>query len=146
MYERDYVEMHQFQQFALDNDISVVLVYHGKKAEERDPYKQASGSMGMTAATDGYLLLKRLDRTNKEGTLYVSGRDMDTRKVKMRMTDDALWEMAEEVEYEANDCGHYIRAIVLYLTWLKRAWMRIQFIFLDIKGEKHHPKIPDYMI
>ena len=31
-------------------------------------------------------------------------------------------------------------------TWLKRAWMRIQFIFLDIKGEKHHPKIPDHVI
>ena len=29
---------------------------------------------------------------------------------------------------------------------LKRAWMRIQFIFLDIKGEKHHSKIPDYVI
>ena len=31
-------------------------------------------------------------------------------------------------------------------TWLKRAWMRLQFIFLDIKGEKHHSKIPDYVI
>ena len=31
-------------------------------------------------------------------------------------------------------------------TWLRRAWMRIQFIFLDIKGEKHHSKIPDYVI
>ena len=31
-------------------------------------------------------------------------------------------------------------------TWLKRAWMRIQFIFLDTKGEKHHSKIPDYVI
>ena len=31
-------------------------------------------------------------------------------------------------------------------TWLKRAWMRIQFIFLDIKGEKHHSKLPDYVI
>ena len=31
-------------------------------------------------------------------------------------------------------------------SWLKRAWMRLQFIFLDIKGEKHHSKIPDYVI
>ena len=31
-------------------------------------------------------------------------------------------------------------------TWIKCAWMRIQFIFLDIKGEKHHSKIPDYVI
>ena len=31
-------------------------------------------------------------------------------------------------------------------AWLKRAWMRLQFIFLDIKGEKHHSKIPDYVI
>jgi hypothetical protein len=116
MYERDYVEMHQFQQFALDNDISVVLVHHGKKAEESDPYKQASGSMGMTAAADGYLLLKRLDRAKQEGTLYVSGRDGGTRDVQIKMTDDALWELAEEVEYEADSWDPYIRAIVLYLT------------------------------
>ena len=31
-------------------------------------------------------------------------------------------------------------------SWLKRAWMRIQFIFLDIKGEKRHSKIPDHII
>ena len=31
-------------------------------------------------------------------------------------------------------------------TRLKRAWMRIQFLFLDIKGEKRHSKIPDYVI
>ena len=31
-------------------------------------------------------------------------------------------------------------------TWLKRAWMHIQYIFLDIKGEIHHSKIPDYVI
>lgn len=116
MYERDYVEMHQFQQFALENDISVLLVHHGKKAEESDPYKQASGSMGMTAAADGYLLLKRLDRINREGTLYVSGRDMETRDIKIKMSDDALWELAEEVEYEADSWDPYIRAIVLYLT------------------------------
>ena len=116
MYERDYVEMHQFQQFALDNDISVVLVHHGKKAEESDPFKQASGSMGMTAAADGYLLLKRLDRAKQEGTLYVSGRDGGTRDVQIKMTDDALWELAEEVEYEADSWNPYIRAVVLYLT------------------------------
>ena len=29
---------------------------------------------------------------------------------------------------------------------LKRAWMRIQFIFLDTRGEKHHSKVPDYVI
>ena len=116
MYERDYVEMHQFQQFALENDISVLLVHHGKKAEESDPYKQASGSMGMTAAADGYLLLKRLDRINREGTLYVSGRDMETRDIKIKMSDDALWELTEELEYEADGLDPYVRAIVLYLT------------------------------
>lgn len=31
-------------------------------------------------------------------------------------------------------------------TRLKRAWMRIQFLFRDIKGEKNHSKIPDYVI
>ena len=88
IYERDYVEMNKFQQFAIENDLSVVLIHHGKKAEESDPFKQASGSMGMTAAADSYLLLKRLDRIAREGTLYISGRDIESRDVKIKMNDD----------------------------------------------------------
>ena len=30
-------------------------------------------------------------------------------------------------------------------SWIKRVWMRIQFIFLDIKGEKHMPEIPAHL-
>ena len=115
MYERDYVEMNRFQQFAMENDLSIVLIHHGKKAEESDPYKQASGSMGMTAAADSYLLLKRLDRIAREGTLYISGRDIESRDVKIKMNDDAIWELAEELEYELERTDPYIRAIVLYL-------------------------------
>ena len=115
MYERDYVEMNRFQQFAIENDLSIVLIHHGKKAEESDPYKQASGSMGMTAAADSYLLLKRLDRIAREGTLYISGRDIESRDVKIKMNDDAIWELAEELEYELERTDPYIRAIVLYL-------------------------------
>ena len=116
MYERDYVEMNKFQQFAIENDLSIVLIHHGKKAEESDPYKQASGSMGMTAAADSYLLLKRLDRIAREGTLYISGRDIESRDVKIKMNDDAIWELAEELEYELEGLDPYIRAIVLYLV------------------------------
>lgn len=116
IYERDYVEMNKFQQFAIENDLSVVLIHHGKKAEESDPFKQASGSMGMTAAADSYLLLKRLDRIAREGTLYISGRDIESRDVKIKMNDDAIWELAEEVEYEIERLDPYIRAIVLYLV------------------------------
>ena len=36
--------------------------------------------------------------------------------MQIKMTDDALWELAEEVEYEADSWNPYIRAIVLYLT------------------------------
>ena len=115
MYERDYVEMNKFQQFAIENDLSIVLIHHGKKAEESDPYKQASGSMGMTAAADSYLLLKRMDRTVREGTLYISGRDIESRDVNIKMNDSAIWELAEDLEYELERTDPYIRAIVLYL-------------------------------
>lgn len=71
--------------------------------------------MGMTAAADSYLLLKRLDRIAREGTLYISGRDIESRDVKIKMNDDAIWELAEELEYELERTDPYIRAIVLYL-------------------------------
>ena len=31
-------------------------------------------------------------------------------------------------------------------TWLKRAWMRLQYLFLDLRGETRMPPIPDHMI
>ena len=41
---------------------------------------------------------------------------METRDIKIKMSDDALWELAEELEYEADGLDPYVRAIVLYLT------------------------------
>ena len=31
-------------------------------------------------------------------------------------------------------------------TWLKRAWMRLQHLFMDLRGETRMPPIPDHMI
>ena len=31
-------------------------------------------------------------------------------------------------------------------SWIKRAWMRVQYIFLDLQGETRMPQIPDHMI
>ena len=31
-------------------------------------------------------------------------------------------------------------------SWIKRAWMRVQYIFLDLQGETRMLQIPDHMI
>ena len=54
--------------------------------------------------------------------------------------------LREEREKRAQVEHWFEREAYINGTWRKRAWMRIQFIFLDIKGEKHHPKIPDHVI
>ena len=65
------------------------------------------------------------------------------RKQQKEITERTILEAAERQERITHwfEQDSYING-----TWLKRAWMHIQYIFLDIKGEIHHSKIPDYVI
>lgn len=65
------------------------------------------------------------------------------REQQKKITELHLW---EERERRAQVEHWFEQEAYINGTWRKRAWMRIQFIFLDIKGEKHHSKLPDYVI
>ena len=70
--------------------------------------------------------------------------DLDAwREQQKKITEQHLWEEREKRELVEHwfEQDTYVNG-----TRLKRAWMRIQFLFLDIKGEKNHSKIPDYVI
>lgn len=117
MYERDYLDMNLFQRFALDHDVSILLVHHGKKEKVGDFFDQSSGSSGMTAAADGFLYLDRHDRLKDEGVLFVAGRDTVTRKINIKMEKNAVWALAEEIDKLHEDTDEYVKAVALYLCY-----------------------------
>lgn len=79
-YESDYAFAGQLQQFALRHDIALLLIHHVRKQKADDVFDEVSGSSGLNGAADVVWVLKR-DRTESNGTLTVTGRDIDEMKL-----------------------------------------------------------------
>jgi len=81
--------------------VSILVVYHLRKAGSRDVLDELTGSIGMTGAVDGTLILKR-ERGQMEGSLLVTGRAIEHEQ-QLALSFDAataLWTLvgnAEEV-------------------------------------------------
>ena len=66
VYQYDYREISDIHNFAIDHDISVVLVHHTKKGiDDSDPLSNASGSNGVVGSLDFSLNLLKKRRSDK---------------------------------------------------------------------------------
>jgi putative DNA primase/helicase len=74
-YELDYNEIAPLQQLAQKHGVAIVALHHLRKADSDDPVALISGSLGQIGPADGILILRR-KRTQQEGTLFVTGRDI----------------------------------------------------------------------
>lgn len=79
-YSRDYNDLEGLQTLAARFGVAVVVVHHQNKGEHRDVFNTISGSTGLTGACDTIFVLEKLDRTEADATLFVSGRDIEDRK------------------------------------------------------------------
>ena len=100
-YEGDYEALIPLKQLADTYRVSIVAVHHLRKTGSSDVLDEITGSIGMTGAVDGTLILKR-ERGQTEATLFVTGRDIE-REQHLALSFDtptALWSVignAEEV-------------------------------------------------
>ena len=60
-----------------------------------------------------------------------------------KITERTLQEEQEKRELVAH---WFAQDAYINGSWIKRAWMRVQYIFLDRSGQIHHSKIPDHII
>ena len=67
-YSIDYRDASALKAVADRNDICMVVVHHLRKQEDKDPFKQLSGTNGLNGAADGSIVLDR--RKRQEGTAY----------------------------------------------------------------------------
>jgi DNA-binding CsgD family transcriptional regulator len=100
-YEGDYEALTPLKRLADTYHVSILAVHHLRKTTSCDVLDEVTGSIGMTGAVDGTLILKR-ERGQMEGSLLVTGRAIE-REQQLTLSFDAaaaLWTLvgnAEEV-------------------------------------------------
>jgi AAA domain-containing protein len=91
-YEGDYEALSPLKHLADTYHVSILAVHHLRKTGSSDVLDEITGSIGMTGAVDGTLILKR-ERGQAEATLFVTGRDIE-REQQLALSFDvttALW-------------------------------------------------------
>lgn len=67
------------------HDVGVMLIHHTRKMKDpSDVFNELSGSTGMLGAQDCAWLISKKDRFDDEATLHITGRDLESRNLKVR--------------------------------------------------------------
>jgi len=106
-YDSDYQDIADIKTVADKYSVAVVIVHHDRKMDAEDPIDAASGTLGLTGAADGVLVLKR-KRGQSNASLAVIGRDVDERKLNLRWDTICFqWEIVDESkEFQVVDEVH----------------------------------------
>ena len=115
IYAHEYEELMALQRYALKNRIVILLVHHSNKAKNSDPYEAASGTMGITAALDTYLFIRKLKRSDTKAMLHISGRDVGEKEFVIEKDDSGLWRMVQGDEQQ-EELSRTVVAVGLYLN------------------------------
>jgi hypothetical protein len=98
-YEGDDEALMPLKRLADTYHVSILAVQHLCKTTSRDVLDELTGSIGMTGAVDGTLILKR-ERGQTEGSLLVTGRAIE-REQQLALSFDAattLWSLVGDAE------------------------------------------------
>lgn len=86
-YDRDYDDFKILKQIADKHGIGILLIHHTRKMKDpSDVFNELSGSVGVMGALDCAWVITKDDRFSDEGTLHITGRDMESRKLKMKFS------------------------------------------------------------
>lgn len=122
LYDADYNAIQPLADLARHYHVSILVITHVRKSDANDPLDLISGSIGLTAAADGILVLKR-ERGRHDATLFVTGRDLPAEQDLALRWDDALttwtavgnadeWRLSEEraaILQCLRDAGEHLR-------------------------------------
>ncbi|WP_425560756.1 AAA family ATPase, partial [Luedemannella helvata] len=114
-YDADYLAVGRIKKIADAYGVAILLVHHVRKQGSDDFLAEVSGTNGIAGAADATLVLKR-SRGEADGTLYVTGRDVDESEYALRFYPEVgAWSMLDgpPAEYAMGDS----RATIL--RWLR---------------------------
>lgn len=96
VYEGDYQALEELRKLASKYRVAILVLHHTRKMKSDDFLEEASGSFGLTGATDAVLVLRRKRGANI-AELYATGRDMPEAEPLSLIWNDG-WRMATENE------------------------------------------------
>ena len=84
-YDRDYDDFKVLKQIVDRHNIGIMLIHHTRKMKDpSDVFNELSGSVGVMGALDCAWVITKDDRYAEEGTLHITGRDMESQKLKIK--------------------------------------------------------------
>lgn len=90
-YSDDYRQMGLIKRIADDHSIGILLVHHLKKGKgDGDAFERISGTNGIFGSADTAIVMQKANRTDKETTLHITGRDV--------VADDSV------IEFDKGSC------------------------------------------
>ena len=106
-YDRDYDDFKVLKRIADSHEIALLLIHHTRKMKDPgDVFNELSGSVGVMGALDCAWIITKEDRYSDEGTLNVTGRDMESQK--LRTETDAIKEFVEYARAQGSiHADHY---------------------------------------
>jgi hypothetical protein len=112
-YDEDYEHASALQEFALAHNVAIIALAHTRKLPADDPVDTISGTLGISGAADGILVLTR-DRCQCDGILFVTGRDVDEQKLALKfIKDSATWEVLGDAEtYQLSTARQLIISVL----------------------------------
>lgn len=115
MYADDYKTVEGLQELAGRRRLTVLAVHHVRKMASDDPVETISGTQGLGGGADTLLILKR-ERTKRDATLYVTGRDVEEAQLTLR------WDPAHTTwSVVADELSDERQAVIRVLSHAGRA-------------------------
>jgi AAA domain len=103
LYPEDYAAISGLQNLASKYNVGIIIVHHDRKSEADDVFDTVSGSLGLSAAADTILIMKRQAGAV---TLHVRGRDIEEAEMAMQFNKEtcrwAILGAAAEVHRSAE--------------------------------------------
>lgn len=99
-YSDDYRQMGQLKQFADQHSICILVVHHLKKGKgDGDVFERISGTNGIFGSVDTAIVMQKANRTDKETTLHITGRDVVADDMVIEFNPDSCrWECKGSVD------------------------------------------------
>mgnify|MGYP003417116495 FL=1 len=96
-YGGDYEELQKLKRIADSQRISILLVHHLRKQNDRDPVNKLSGTTGISGAVDAIFVLDKDERRQNAANLICTGRDIEYRELELRFSKDTcIWELLSD--------------------------------------------------
>lgn len=98
-YSSDYRELAELKHFADQRGITILLIHHTRKMGDSDVMNTVSGTNAITGAADFTWVLTKPSRDSQDGTLSITGRDMEQRKIHLEFGNHR-WNLVKDVPAE----------------------------------------------